>query len=301
MINQNPFFSVIIPTRNRSALLKICIGSVVAQIYKDWELIIIDDGSEDETREVVAAFEDNRIQYCFQEHQERSNARNRGIDAAKGKYVCFIDDDDYVTERYLSEFNEFYTSHKVEDLVLRTGFVKIIDEKEINASNYDAKRHKNPVNFVLYNMCGVGCLCIPRISLTEDKFPSQFPHWQDTHLFVRLLLKYEFKQLESHNYKYYHHKKMGSKKATIEFDPLDRAALNVAAIDDLFVNYGTKIANYASKKTLPFLKAEKYIEYSNSLRREKKMERRKLLLKSLESGFFFRLWKHYLIWLKVKI
>ncbi len=86
-------FSIIIPTYNRATFLPKAIESVLSQTYTDWELIIVDDGSTDNTRDVVSKYEDNRIRYIYQQNAERSAARNNGIAKATGDYVCFLDSD----------------------------------------------------------------------------------------------------------------------------------------------------------------------------------------------------------------
>ncbi len=90
-----PTVSVVIPAHNRAAYLGEAIDSVRSQTFVDWELLIVDDGSTDRTREVVAAHRDDaRIRYCYQSHQERSAARNRGIADTSGPYIAFLDADD---------------------------------------------------------------------------------------------------------------------------------------------------------------------------------------------------------------
>ena len=95
MSHRNPTVSIIIPTHNRRRLLQETIDSVLAQSYRHWELIVIDDASEDETWPWLRGLQDARIQaFRFEEHNERTRARNRGLDVAKGDFVLFLDDDD---------------------------------------------------------------------------------------------------------------------------------------------------------------------------------------------------------------
>ena len=100
MLN-NIRFSIIIPTYNRAAFLPKAIESVLSQTYTDWELIIVDDGSTDNTKDVVAQYSDSRIRYIYQENAERSAARNNGITYAKGEYICFMDSDEYIDNNRL--------------------------------------------------------------------------------------------------------------------------------------------------------------------------------------------------------
>lgn len=94
--------SVIIPTFNRAHLISNAIESVVIQSFKNWELLIIDDGSTDKTFEVVKKYtEDPRIIYKFKEHSGVSSTRNWGADIAKGDYFIFLDSDDLITNDLL--------------------------------------------------------------------------------------------------------------------------------------------------------------------------------------------------------
>lgn len=100
-----PFFSIITPTYNRESFLEEMIASVAAQTFQDHEHIIVDDGSTDGTEELVKRLMEThpKIVYIKQENKGRSVARNVGIEAAKGEYVCFLDSDDRWNNHYLAE------------------------------------------------------------------------------------------------------------------------------------------------------------------------------------------------------
>lgn len=89
-----PTVSIIIPTYNRSALLKQALLSCLEQTYQDFEIIVVDDGSTDDTKQVVESLGSSKIRYFFQENCGRSKARNRAISLAEGKYITFLDSDD---------------------------------------------------------------------------------------------------------------------------------------------------------------------------------------------------------------
>jgi glycosyltransferase involved in cell wall biosynthesis len=95
-----PRVSVIIPTYNRADLIEETIDSVLKQTFDDLEIIIVDDGSTDSTKEVVRRF-DGPIKYLYQENRGRSCARNRGFEASSGDYICFLDSDDVLDPRML--------------------------------------------------------------------------------------------------------------------------------------------------------------------------------------------------------
>lgn len=86
--------SVIIPTFNRAGLIEKCVDSILSQTYKDIEVIIVDDGSTDNTREVVERMKDPRIYYYYQDNKGACAARNHGIEVSQGEYIAFQDSDD---------------------------------------------------------------------------------------------------------------------------------------------------------------------------------------------------------------
>ena len=97
-----PFFSVIVSTYNRAPYISRSINSVLTQEFHDLELVIVDDGSTDDTQSVVGKFKDPRIKYIKINNSERGAARNVGIREAVGKYITFLDSDDILYCNYLS-------------------------------------------------------------------------------------------------------------------------------------------------------------------------------------------------------
>ena len=91
-----PFVSVIMPAYNAATFIAGSIKSVVKQSFTNWELIIIDDGSTDNTKNIINCFinKDARIKYHYQQNGKQGKARNAGLALAKGKYIAFIDADD---------------------------------------------------------------------------------------------------------------------------------------------------------------------------------------------------------------
>lgn len=96
-----PYFTIVIPTYNRAHLIEATLKSVFSQKFNDYEVIIIDDGSNDRTGEIIRNITDPRIRYEYQENRERGAARNKGIDLAGGQYITFCDSDDLLFPDYL--------------------------------------------------------------------------------------------------------------------------------------------------------------------------------------------------------
>lgn len=93
--------SVVIPAYNAAKTIVRCVDSLLSQTFQDWELIIIDDGSKDNTLEICQSFQDKRIYVYHKENGGVSSARNSGLTYAKGEYIAFMDADDYLEPMYL--------------------------------------------------------------------------------------------------------------------------------------------------------------------------------------------------------
>ena len=96
--------SIIIPAYNAEKTIKKCLNSVCNQTYENIEIIIVNDGSTDNSLDICEEYEkkDDRIIIISKENGGLSDARNKGIDIAKGKYITFIDSDDYVDLEFIS-------------------------------------------------------------------------------------------------------------------------------------------------------------------------------------------------------
>jgi len=118
--------SIILPTYNRSALLRRSIDSILCQTWKDYELIVVDDGSTDPTREVVGCIDDKRLRYLsFPEQRGAAAARNAGIEISKGDWIAFQDsDDEWLPEKLERQVEAFRELPKEYGLVY-TGFIMV--------------------------------------------------------------------------------------------------------------------------------------------------------------------------------
>lgn len=113
MVDPSPFFSLIIPTYNRAHLIGATIESALKQDFCDFELLVVDDGSQDNTEEIVKGFSDHRIKYFKKENAERGAARNYGASRSHGRYLNFFDSDDRMYPFHLSKAYAFLQLHRL--------------------------------------------------------------------------------------------------------------------------------------------------------------------------------------------
>lgn len=111
--------SVIVPSYNYGSFISETVQSLLSQTYKNWECIIIDDGSTDNTKDVVLDFarQDERIKYIYQNNQGLSAARNTGLSNSQGEFIQFLDADDLIESKKLEIQVEFLNKNKEVDLV----------------------------------------------------------------------------------------------------------------------------------------------------------------------------------------
>ncbi len=191
-----PFFSVIIPSYNRAHLIGDTINSVINQKFTDWEVIIVDDGSSDHTKDVVNSFilKDSRIRYYYQQNAERSAARNKGIKLSNGEFICFLDSDDRWIDSHLSYLHE--------NIQIRNKKVAFyFTSMRWNFPNYDqdiifdSPEGKNVVEYVIENQIGTPCQCFHNSILRKHQYNIELNINEDVELCTRIVNEFELIQL----------------------------------------------------------------------------------------------------------
>lgn len=125
-MSENPLISIITPCYNAADYIGQTIESVQIQTYSNWEMIIVDDGSKDRSREVITKYlKDSRIKYIYQENGKQGKARNNAINNSKGEYLAFLDADDLWVENKLERQMNSIIGEDI-DLVYSSG--KIFNE-----------------------------------------------------------------------------------------------------------------------------------------------------------------------------
>ena len=185
-----PLLTIIIPTFNRADFLKESIHSVLSQTFTDFELIVVDDGSTDHTRDVTLEFPKVRYVACT-ENSGVSHARNLGIGMAGGRYICFLDSDDLWTQNKLETQIRWMESH-VDCQVCYTDEIWIRKGVRVNPMNKHRKYSGD-----IFPHCLPLCIVSPssvlmRSSLFDEVglFDEDLPVCEDYDLWLRISLKY---------------------------------------------------------------------------------------------------------------
>ncbi|GAA4108046.1 glycosyltransferase family 2 protein [Aquimarina addita] len=196
-----PFFSIIIPLYNKANSIAQTLHSVINQNFRDYEIIIINDGSTDQSEEAVHCFDDDRIRYILTENQGVSKARNLGIQKAKGTLIAFLDADDYWYPNHLDILATLYQKFPEAGLYT-TSYEKRFNSKSthiVNFKNIDptGKRFMIIDDFfdssLIDPIAWTSACAVPkRIIDILGAFDISITHGagEDTDLWIRIALRY---------------------------------------------------------------------------------------------------------------
>jgi len=192
-----PTVSIIIPTYNRSRLLARAVKSVLNQTYQDFELIIVDDGSTDGTKEVVAGFNDVRIRYVrHEENRGEAAARNTGIKAAMCDYIAYQDSDDEWLPEKLAKQMELLETAPSEVGVIYTGFWKTenhgrtyIPFSWVSQKNGDIHKELLKGNFIGSPVVLIKKKCFDTAGLFDERLRNLV----DWEMWLRISKRYHFR------------------------------------------------------------------------------------------------------------
>jgi GT2 family glycosyltransferase len=185
-----PKVSVIIPTYNRYKFLSEAIESVLNQQYQDYELIVVDDGSTDDTAQIAQKY-NSKISYIYQENRGVSAARNRGLACSSGEYLCFLDSDDVWQPGKLKTQVEFMERH-LEYQISYTDEVWIRNGVRVN----QRRKHRKYGGWIL-PYCLPLCIISPSSVMIKrglfdvvGKFDESLPACEDYDLWLRIARDY---------------------------------------------------------------------------------------------------------------
>lgn len=201
-----PFFSVIIPTYNRAERVQAAIESVLAQTFHDYELIVVDDGSTDDTPlRLSQGYAKTGLKYIYQRNKGKPGARNTGIKFAWGEYIAFLDSDDRWKPEKLEKQASFIGKHR--NVGLLYGPVERIDasgnllvKETEEARKLCRRQHRRSEAYeVLAYQCTIfgSNLVVKRTVLEElNGYDENIKHYEDVDLYLRLALRYPFCYLD---------------------------------------------------------------------------------------------------------
>lgn len=197
--NANSTISVILPTYNRAHILKRSVESVLAQTYKNFELIIVDDGSTDNTKELVNSFSDPRLRYI--KHEKNlglAASRNTGIKEARGKLIANQDSDDIwfpqKLEKEIAAFRDADADVGIVYSRLKKEFSK--DKIELIPSDKQKPKQGNLHKALLEkNFITMQSALARKKCFEEEMFDKSLPALQDWDLWIRISKKWKFKYI----------------------------------------------------------------------------------------------------------
>jgi glycosyltransferase involved in cell wall biosynthesis len=283
-----PNISVCIPTYNREHLLKEALDSVFAQTYKDFEVVVVDDGSTDGTREMLERNGYN-VRYYWQENAGDAAARNKLIELAKGKYISFLDSDDLLYPDALEQMTSAMPQ-EAEDVVVYGPYVAIDEKGGIlhrrKKKLYSGKITKRLFEDILIHSCG--SLFPKKILVEAGGFNTALNVCSDYELWLRLSLKYDFIGLRKPVFKRRRHSgnisKISFANRNTEYDVLE----------DFYFNSGGKEV-IPHRWAMIRLSKEQYRVARSAIRESMKTEACERLRKSLKQHFNLKV----ILWLGI--
>lgn len=182
--------SVIIPTYNRSNLIRRAVESVIQQSYQNLEILVIDDASLDNTAEVIEKMRDSRIRYIrHQTNRGGSATRNTGIDAAKGEYIAFLDSDDiWFPNKIKTQVAAMKNHPDPKKVVVYTQFTYKADGQTYTVPNRGKKENESLADYLFINEGEImtSTVLLSRELSVAIKFRPDLKKHQDWDLYLRL-------------------------------------------------------------------------------------------------------------------
>jgi glycosyltransferase involved in cell wall biosynthesis len=204
-----PQVSVIIPTHNRARFLAGAVRSVLAQSFKDLEIVVVDDGSSDDTEAVIQGFRQAEIRYVRHDCQRGgAAARNTGILNSSGEYIAFLDDDDeWYPEKLMRQMSVMLASPSEIGGVYTGYFIVDRSNGEIRGQIVPTERG-DIYQALLTGNCvgGTSCMLLRRSCFDKTGlFDERLPSFQDYDLWLRAARKYRFDCIREPMLKYFVH------------------------------------------------------------------------------------------------
>jgi glycosyltransferase involved in cell wall biosynthesis len=245
---KNSTISVIIPTYNRANLIEKAIKSVLKQTYQDFEIIIVDDGSTDNTEEIIRGFKDKRVKYIkkYKKNRGISVARNIGIKIARGKYIAFLDsDDEWFPEKLNKQIKilqdgspELGVVYSISCYIDESGknINKLRNSKKVEGYIYEDLLGKNYVGTPSTVL--IRKECFHQVGLFDDLLNAQ----EDWDMWIRIAKYYRFALIKIPLVKYRLHPNQISKNLEVKIITANRILIKYA--NELEIRRGAHSKHY---------------------------------------------------------
>jgi glycosyltransferase involved in cell wall biosynthesis len=193
------YFTIVIPTYNREKLIVKTLESILSQTFMDYEVLIIDDGSTDNTEETIQIFLSDKVRYYKKDNEERAVARNFGAKLANGKYINWFDSDDIMLPNHLQEAFDFIQIHKEFVNVFHLSYRK---ENQNNEILYAQHITFKTINHLLYkgNILSCNGVFVKKETALLNPYNENrlLSASEDYELWIRLAAQFPFYHINKH-------------------------------------------------------------------------------------------------------
>ncbi|UTW60665.1 glycosyltransferase family 2 protein [bacterium SCSIO 12741] len=254
--SENPFFSVIIPTYNRAHILPETIGYVLNQTFEDWEVVVVDDGSTDETERLSSTWKDARIRYFKTANKERGHARNYGVKQARGQYVFFLDSDDRLTPNHLQVAADFLKGNSFPEILHNR--MQMLSEGGAVLRNFPTVGDRAESMLLKINFMGIAVFLRRDVAIEfpflEDRSVVFGEEWL---IWLRLLARYPIHVNDEITYQFVQH----DARSVNSMDP-DKIVHSAQKVESVLRSDQEFMAKYKDK--LPHILATYYLTAANN-------------------------------------
>lgn len=219
-----PYFTIVIPVYNKENFIGKTLESVLKQTYADFEVIIVNDGSTDNSETIIQTFKDRRIQFFSKENEGVAVARNFGIEKAQGDYICFLDADDYWYSNFLETMHSY--SQKLQEQKVFACAIEVETENKTFPANYSIEKKSDFEVVDFFTASQKECVLWTSSSVfhksvfeSVGNFDTNIKKGEDTELWIRIGLQYSIVFLWQILAQYVYDKSSVSRNLTYFFEP----------------------------------------------------------------------------------
>lgn len=288
---KSPLVSIIVPAYNVEMYIEMCVRSVIKQTYKNIEIIVVNDGSTDDTPQILNRIKesDNRICVVHKKNEGVSTARNTGLDVALGEYIVFVDGDDYISDDYVEYMLQAMLKTDSEIFISKNCYTKR-DESQVKEDRIDILSSEDATALLLSPRIIVGCWnkMFKMSFLNRNKLCFSTTLFYGEGLYFITTASQLAKNIVVGNRKVYYYRRNNELSATTKFD-IEKIyngekALNIIS-RDIKINTKKIDAMLLLHKSLFYLGALTRIQ-ANGLKSQLKDDYKKWLL-FLRHNYFF--------------